>query len=86
MWTNFYKTKIEVIAQPTEFNTIVQAHIPELRKPYATTFYLPFRLWELAMGARLETPPYIKVAETTLDLPDGDTLELGKPIFKTIKV
>jgi hypothetical protein len=78
MWTNFYKTKVDVHYTPTDFNQIALAHIPELRKPYATTFYLPFRLMELTMGARLETPPYVKTFDTSLPLPDGDQLELGK--------
>lgn len=78
LWTNFYKTQVEVKYTPTDFNQIALAHIPELRKPYATTFYLPFRLWELIMGARLERPPYLKVFDEEIPLKDGDVLQLGK--------
>ena len=78
LWTNFYKTKIDVIYKETEFNQLAAAHIPELRKPYVTTAYLPFRLWELTMGARLEKPPYVKTIDSTCPLPDGEQLEIGK--------
>jgi hypothetical protein len=84
MWTNFYKTKVEVKYTPTDFNQIAVAHIPELRKPYTTTYYLPFRLWEMVMGARIERPPYVKTFDSVLQLDDGDQLELGKILFQTL--
>lgn len=84
LWTRFYKSKIEIKCTPTDFNQIALSLIPELFQPYMTTLYLPFRLWELTMGARLERRPYVKTTDSYVPLPDGDRLEVGKILTLTV--
>lgn len=76
-YTQYWDTEVETFYLKNSKNVEIFSKMPILEKKFRSTFYLPIRLIEMALAARIEKTPLKFNKYETVQLKDGDRLILG---------